>query len=228
MGDKNNIKNLFIVQEDVDKQDAESLAKRVLKYGRVTKDGIVVIDDRTLSKSDQLKLSLVIRYVGSRLDETINRKVRPIELTKTLGQRIEAVGAGLSKLASDGFAKKEGHGEYVVYPYKVGAFLDQIEKESSTDPSSQKTKTRGPKKGKTTQPLSGVGVHIQRLVDDGFFKTPRFISEVIDKLEEENVFRDGRVVDKTIRDTFVSNRRTLQRIRNPEKGKAKWKYVIRK
>lgn len=229
MGEKkDDIKNLFIVQDDVGTQGAEALAKRALRFGRVTKDGSVVIDDKGLSKGDQLKLALVIRYIGSSLDETILRKIRPTEMTRTLGQRIEAVGAGLSTLAATGFAKKEGRGEYSVFPYKIESFLDYLEKGRGDSEATPKTKARGAKRGKTTQPLSGVGVHIQQLIDDGFFEKPKFVSNVIEKLQEENVFRDGRVIDKTIRDTFVSNRRVLQRIRNDGAGKARWLYVVRK
>lgn len=229
MGD-NNIENLFIVKEGSAKANIEEQAKRVLPFGRITESGAVVIDNRSLTKVDQLKLCLVIRFIGNFFKDDIERQVRPIELTETLGQRYEAIGSTLSKLASEGFAKKDGHGKYSAFPYKIDGFLDYLEKISTPilsipKPKGSRKKTVRKSKGNT---LTGIGKHIQQLIDDGFFQTPRFISEVVQELKKENVYRDQKVIDKTIRDSFVSMRRTLQRIPNEDGGRSKWKYMIRK
>lgn len=231
-----NIEDLFIVKDGFGKQNAQTQAKRALPFGRITQEGAVVIDHRTLTKADQLKLCLVIRHIASSLAENITKEVRAVELTDVLGQRHEAIGAALSRLASEGFAKKEGHGRYSVFPYKIDAFLDYLESDSTRSSSGpRKTTRKAP--GKTAKKvarkskgnsLTGIGKHIQQLIDDDFFKSPRFISEVVEELKKENVFRDSRVIDKTVRDSFVSMRRTLQRVKNADGGKAKWKYVIRK
>lgn len=218
------IKSLFIVEDDFGNQNVEEQAKRILRFGRASKSGSVIIDDRSLSKGDQLKLCLVIRHIASSLsDGNITREFRPIELVDILGQRMEAIGSGLSKLASEGFAKKGGPGKYSVYPHKIAPFLDYLE---SLGADSENGRVRARKsKGNS---LTGIGRHIQQLINDRFFDTPRFISEVMDELKKEGVFRDSRVVDKTIRDSFVSMRRSLQRIPNQDGGRSKWKYTVRK
>lgn len=222
---EDDIKQLFIVEENVSGLNAEALARRTLPFGKIARDGSVIIDDRSLSKGDQQKLALVIRYVANLLDESIPRTIRPVDLTTTLGQRIEAIGAGLSGLLSDGFAKREGTGQYSVLPYRIDEFLQHLEQKRSAPTGEKKHKLTRRKK---SQPLSGIGTHIERLIGDGFFDAPRMMSEVVARLKQENVFRDERVVDKTVRDTFVSARRTLQRIPNDGPGLARWKYVVRK
>lgn len=224
------ISDQFIVKEDSSKDRAMGWAKRLIKFGRITKEGNVLIDDKSLSKGDQVKLALVIRYVGNCLNEEIQRKVRPTELVNVLGQRLEAIGSVLSGLVTQGFARKEGYGEYSAHQYKIDDFLKYLEEVSSNGPTSiahAQKRRRITRVGNKNKTLTGIGVHIQRLIDEGFFIKPRLMSEVSSRLEEENIFRDERVVDTTIRTTFVTRRRVLQRIRNTEGGKARWLYVVR-
>ena len=227
---KDDIKNKFIVDEDHNKERIEEVAGKTLRFGRVTKDGNIVIDDKGLTQDDILKLCLVIRYIAHGLDDSISQSVRPVELTKVLHERMESVGSRLSKLAKDGFAKKAGHGLYSVYPYKIEPFLSQLELVGEGQ--NEKTITKKRRKSGTStvrkvKELTGVGLDIQKLIDDGFFNTPWFVNEVDTELKKETKYHDPKVIDMTIRKTFVSNRRTLKRIPNTEGGKAKWKYVIR-
>ena len=223
---EDDIRNQFIIQEDVGRLNAESLARRALRFGRITKDGHVIIENQNLSKGDQLKLALLIRYIGNQLDESIRRSVRPSELTQTLGQRLEAIGSLLSKLAFEGFAKKEGPGEYSIFPYKIEVFLSHLESPEQNDSDSSHRKYARTRSSATR--TRGVGADIQRLIDEGFFEKPIFVSEVSQKLKAENFHHDDRVIDTTLRKTFVSSKRILKRIPNEGPGKAKWLYVIRK
>jgi len=228
---KDDLKNKFIVDESHVRQNTERFIEKALKYGRVSKGGDMIIDKAHLSQDNTLRLALVLRYLGHSLDETIPETVRPSELTKVMGERIESVGSRLSQLAKNGFVKKSGYGQYVVQPYKVEKFLDDLEAGEATDAPEQKR--GGKKKGrrasanKKSQPLAGIGNDIQGLIDEGYFKTPKFVTEVQGKLEEEVRYHDIRTIDTAIRKTFVASRKVLKRIPNPDKGKAKWKYVDR-
>lgn len=219
------IKNQFIVSDEYSNNNIEAQAQRTIPFGRITKDGTIIIDNRTLSKGDQLKLCLVIRYIASNFSEEISKEVRPVDLTGVLGQRVEAIGSLLSKLASEGFAKKISRGNYSIHAYKIDSFLDYLENIRTDDDKTSKKVRRSGTKGNA---LTGIGKYIQLLIDDGFFNTPKLISEVVAELKKENVFRDSKVVDKTVRDSFVSMRRSLQRVNNEDGGQANWKYVIRK
>ena len=218
------IEKLFIVESEYSIEDARAFAGRALKHGRVTKDGGVVIDSTNLSKNDQIKLCLVVRFIGHSFDETISACVRPVELENVLGQRVESVGALLSRLASSGFAKKAKRGEYSVHPYNIEQFLDEID---GVHTEKAKRKTHFKKINKKSKPFSGIGADIQNLIENDFFKNPKFISEVKERLEEENKFYDARVIDSTVRNTFVESKKTLKRIKNQDKSRAKWKYLER-
>lgn len=230
---KDALKNKFIVDETTTREDAEQLIKKALKYGRVSKSGDIIIDKVQLSQDNILRLALVLRFLAHGIDESITESVRPTELTKVMGERVESVGSRLSQLAKTGFAKKSGYGQYVVYSYKVNKFLDELESGTVEIEVSDK-KYPGKKKakrvatgGKQRVSSVGAGADIQALIEEDFFKTPKFIIEVQKKLEEEVKYHDIRAIDTTIRKTFVASRKTLKRIPNTEKGKAKWKYVNR-
>lgn len=222
---ENDIRNQFIVTDDQSSQNIEIQARRTLAFGRITKDGSIIIDDRSLSKGDQLKLCLVIRYIASNFSEEIGRDTRPSDLTNVLGQRVEAIGSLLSKLTSEGFTKKSSRGNYSIHAHKINHFLDYLERLNSPSNESSKKVRRSGTKGNA---LTGIGKYIQLLIEDGFFNEPRLISEVVFELKKENVIRNPKVIDKTIRDSFVSMRRSLQRIPNEDGGRSKWKYMIRK
>ncbi|MBP9669563.1 MAG: hypothetical protein KBE09_04725 [Candidatus Pacebacteria bacterium] len=225
---KDDIKSQFIVGDEVDQNSIHELAKRTLKYGRVTKGGNVVIDNTRLSKDDTLKLCLVIRFIANALDESISQSVRPVELTNALHERVESVGSRLSRLAKESFVRKTGYGQYSILPYKVEPFLDEMDGKEPVEPRAASVKRSASKSPRKAKELTGVGLDIQKLLDDDFFSTPRFVNEIDAELRKETRYHDPKVIDMTIRKTFVSNRRSLKRIPNTEGGKSKWKYVVRK
>ncbi len=222
------IKSQFIVGDEVDTNSIHRLAKKALKHGRVTKGGNVVVDNARLSKDDTLKLCLVIRYIANALDESISQSVRPVELTDALHERVESVGSRLSRLAKENFVRKTGYGQYSVFPYKVEPFLDEVDGKDPVEARKSSATRSASKSPRKVKELTGVGLDIQKLLDDDFFSTPRFINEIDSELRKETRYHDPKVIDMTIRKTFVSNRRSLKRIPNTEGGKSKWKYVVRK
>ena len=120
------IKDRFIVSEDVSEENLREFAERTLVHGRVTKGGTIVIDNKKLTPEDTLKLALVIKYIANQFDETNSASLRPKDATTILNERIESVGSRLSKLAKEGFAKKVAYGQYSVFPYKIRSFLDHF------------------------------------------------------------------------------------------------------
>lgn len=228
---KDELKRKFIVDESDIKQDTEKLIEKALKYGRVSKNGDIIVDKNKLSQDNTVKLALVLRFLAHGIDETIPESIRPTELTKVLGERVESVGSRLSQLAKYGFVKKSGYGQYIVHHYKVDKFLDELDSGAVVEDNNKKHPNKSSThrvSGKSNTLSSGkIGSDIQDLINSDFFKTPKFVSEVQKKLEEEVKYHDVRTIDTTIRKTFVVSRKTLKRIPNTEKGKAKWKYVNR-
>ncbi len=228
---KDDLTRQFIVDESDTRRNTQELIKKVLKFGKVSKTGDIIIEDRSLSKDNILKLALVVRFLAHSLDESIPESIRPSDLTKVMSERIEAVGSRLSVLVKSNFAKKDGYGKYVVHHYKIEKFLAELEYGNVADDPDKTDQNKRGRKIKISQkrgrPVYGVGADIQNLIDSGFFRTPKFVADVKKKLEEEVKFHDVRVIDTAIRKTFIINKKLLKRIPNTEKGKAKWKYVVR-
>lgn len=216
----NDIKKSFIVSEDHYKGNIEELAQKTIKHGKITENGNIIIENTSLSKDDLVKLCLVIRFIAHEFNEEMSAAVRPIDLVDILKERTESVGSRLSILAKKGFVKKEGRGVYVVHSYKINAFLDSLSTEQTIQ-----TRTKTSNTDRKLKKLTGVGQDIQELIDEGFLKHPKTVNEVEIELNRKTKYHQSRVIDATIRTVFVRSRKTLKRIPNETKGRAKWLYV---
>ncbi len=216
----------FIVSDDQDQRVTEELIKKAIKYGRISESGSVIIDT-DLSRDNKAKLSLALRFLGHSLNDTIPSTLRPIELSRILGERVEAAGSRLSELSRSGFAKRVGHGLYEIQVYKLEKLFDDLVSDRTSTPENFFTKSKIYSSNRKAKSLTGVGRDIEDLINDGFLKIPKTVSEIKRKLDEEIKFHDIRVIDTTIRKTFVSRRRTLKRIEMRGKGKSRWQYVNR-
>jgi hypothetical protein len=217
----NDIVNKFIVDEtQYTSEKVQKYAEKALKYARITKDGKILFENNNIASIDKLRISLAVRFIGHSFDHNIPDTLSANEAKSILSHESDdAIRARMSQLMKEGFAKKEGPGVLRIYPHKIETLFDNI----GTTPS----KSPNRKTGGTVKLLSGVGKDVQDLVSAKFFDTPKTVQEVKAKLEQEVKFHDIRVLDTTIRKTFVGNKKILKRIPNEGDGKAKWKYVVR-
>ena len=229
MKNDNDVKNLLIVDGDnYSRQTMEELAKRLIKYAKISKNGDIIILDSSLSPDDKLRIALVLRFIAHTFDDTILETITLKELANLLSERIEAVGSRLSKIIkNENFAKKTKKGVYVVQHFVIDKFLTALENKKDSVSGGGKRRARSGLKRKD-KAVTGVGKDIlELLINNNFFKTPKAIKEACKKLEEETKFHNPKIVDMTIRKTFVNSKRILKRIPNPNKGKTKWLYVNR-
>lgn len=229
MKNDNDIKNLLIVDGDnYSKQIVEEFAKRLIKYAKISKNGDIIILDSSLSPDDKLRIALVLRFIAHTFDEAIPETITLKELSNLLSERLEAVGSRLSQvMKKENFAKKVKKGVYIVQHFVIDKFLTDLENKEHSIGSGKKRTTKSGSKRKD-KAVTGVGKDIlELLVNNNFFKTPKTIKDACEKLKEETRFYNPKVVDMTIRKTFVNSKKILKRIPNPDKGKAKWLYVNR-
>ena len=220
------IKSLFIVDgSDYTKDKVQKFAEKAIKHGKLSKTGDILFENHNLLPEAKLKLALALRFIGHSFDNSIPESVTFDEFQKILpGESKEAVGARSSNLVSTGYAMREGRGVYVAYPHRIEPFLSEL------DNPERKSITRGKRKSSAARKpgtLSGIGKDIQALIDQKFFETPKTVIEVKKQLETDVKFHDVRVIDSTVRRTFVVNRKILKRIPAEGAGKARWKYVVR-
>lgn len=229
MKNDNDIKNLLIVDGDnYSKQKMEEFAKKLIKYAKISKSGDIIILDSSLSPDDKLRIALVLRFIAHTFDDTIPETITLKELANLLSERLEAVGSRLSQIMKkEDFAKKVKKGVYIVQHFAIDKLLTDLENKERSIGSGKKRTTKSGSKRKD-KAVTGVGKDIlELLINNNFFKTPKTIKEACEKLKEETRFHNPKVVDMTIRKTFVNSKKILKRIPNPDKGKAKWLYVNR-
>lgn len=236
MKNDNDIKNLLIVDGDnYSKQIMEELAGRLIKYAKISKNGDIIILDNSLSPDDKLRIALVLRFIAHTFDDTISETITLKELSNLLSERLEAVGSRLSQvMKKENFAKKVNKGVYIVQHFVIDKFLTDLENKEHSVGSGKKRVTKSGSKRKD-KAVTGVGKYIlDLLINQNFFNTPRTIKEVHEKLKEETKIYDERVIDATIRKTFVDAKKILRRINvrknpilNKNVGKARWVYVNR-
>jgi len=206
----------------------EEFVKKLIKYAKISKSGDIIILDSSLSPDDKLRIALVLRFIAHTFDDTISETITLKELSNLLSERLEAVGSRLSQIMKkENFAKKVNKGVYIVQHFVIDKFLTDLEnKERSIGSGKKRTAKSGAKR--KDKAVTGIGKDIlELLINNNFFKTPKTIKEACEKLKEETRFHNPKVVDMTIRKTFVNSKKILKRIPNPDKGKAKWLYVNR-
>lgn len=227
----NDIEKLLIVDEqDYSREQAKKIAMMIVKYAKISKKGDIIILDSSLSPDDKLRLSLVLRFTAHIFNKDIPETITLKELAIVLSERIEAVGSRLSILIKkENFAKKVKKGVYIVRYFMINRFLTGLENKEITYKMSKRNKNSKSNRKITNKAVTGIGKYIQDLlINNDFFKTPKTVNEVCKKLEQETKFYDPRVVDTTIRKTFVSSKKILRRLPAKDKGKSRWVYVNNK
>ena len=84
----------------------------------------------------------------------------------------------------------------------------------------------GTKKQNTSSKISHKGLvgGITLLIENGFFKKPKLVTEVQDELQKEGYFRPIQSTDTILRRDMVNRKKMLTRI----KINGVWQYVLRK
>lgn len=229
MKNDNDVKNLLIVDGDnYSKEVIKKITERLIKYGKISKKGDIIIIESSLSPDDKLRIALVLRFIAHTFDNDIPETITLKELANLLSERMEAVGSRLSKIMkNENFAKKITKGVYLVQYFVIDKFLTNLENKEYGNGGRKQRITKSGLKRKD-KVVTGVGKDIlELLINNDFFKTPKTIKEACEKLKQETKFHHPKVVDRTIRKTFVDSKRILKRIPNTDKGKTKWLYVNR-
>jgi len=122
-----NLRDKFIVNEEINQKQILSFIERSLSFCRVTKTGGVIIDEGKLTNLEKIKLSLVARFLANKLDPSISAEVNSEELSGYLMISKDQVVARLKNLKDERFATRTGKGVYAVNPFRIGEFLASVE-----------------------------------------------------------------------------------------------------
>ena len=122
----------FILNENMEHENLQTLISRALKFAKIDKNGHVVIAGRW-SIADKIMLTLTARYLGNHLqlklgaEPTILKEVATEDLSKMLGEKQSVVSARLKDLKDKKWAIAKDRGVFTVAPYSIDDFLTKLE-----------------------------------------------------------------------------------------------------
>jgi len=122
------LRNKFIIKEKIDEQTVAKYVERVLKFGKVSIDGSVIIERDDMTTKDQVGLALIMRFLASFLEKEIAADVHAKELSQSLGIPEDQVIARLADLRREKIAIRVEKGVYRANYLQIRKFLDYLEK----------------------------------------------------------------------------------------------------
>lgn len=120
------LKQKFIVDEDVIKKRLEPLITKAMNHCQIDKTGNVFISSSKLSGKQQIMLVLAARLIGSLLDENIMADVDVSELEKFTGLPSNQIRARGNEVLKAKFALSPRRGVFRAQAHKIESFLDEI------------------------------------------------------------------------------------------------------
>ena len=125
--DVEELKKKFIVDEGTyESERMKDDVDRLLKFCRVTSKGSVLITDARLTDKKKVALVIVARYIGNKLDKKIPEVVNGEEIAVYTKIDQLGVNARVKEVIDEGFASREGKGQYKTNPGRITDFLDGI------------------------------------------------------------------------------------------------------
>jgi hypothetical protein len=120
------LRERFIVADDVIKVRLEPIVAKALKHCLIDKTGQVHVSDKRLSGKQQVMLTIAARAIASQLDPTISANVTVGEIAKYTGLPENQVRARGKDFISAKLAESPQRGVFRAVFHKVEAFLDSI------------------------------------------------------------------------------------------------------
>jgi hypothetical protein len=120
------LRDKFIVDEDVLKARLESIIEKALKHCVVDRNGQVHVDSADLSARDRIMLVLAARAIASQLEAGIAAEVTVGEISKFTALPENQVRARGKELIKDKLVESTRPGVYAAIAFKVEKFLDSL------------------------------------------------------------------------------------------------------
>lgn len=131
--DKENVeeyrKQFFVDKKRLEKDEADTLMKKILLRGQVSHEGEPIIKESNKYKTkDLLKLQITLRYFANILNNDISKEVSLDEICKWNEFTIprNQIIARLKEITDDGFVSKEGN-NYSVKAFIIKTFLQHLD-----------------------------------------------------------------------------------------------------
>lgn len=120
------LKNKFIVDDDVLKGRLEIIVTKALKYCVIDKKGNVHFNDTKLKTRERMRLTLAARALAAQMDESISPEVSVDELVAITGLPRDQVRARAAELVKAKLVRSPSAGVYTAIPYRVEELIDSV------------------------------------------------------------------------------------------------------
>lgn len=121
------LRKKFIVEERIEEKRMAEHIERSLKFGKVSRDGSVIIEKRGLAEKDKVGLVLVMRYLANYLEKEIPSEVTVKEVSKFLSIPEKEANARLADLTKEKIAVRVKRGIYKINLGRIEDFLTYLE-----------------------------------------------------------------------------------------------------
>ncbi len=121
-----NLKEQFVVDDDVRSEKLERLIEKALPNCVVRKNGAVELRRCGLSAKQQVKLTISARLIASKLDNSIVGDVTIEQLAEYTGLPKDQVAARAKECLDERFAERSARGSYRARLHKVEEFLNGL------------------------------------------------------------------------------------------------------
>jgi len=172
-------KQLIVSEDDYQKEALPELIKKLLNYCKLSSSGEVYFLKTNLPHIKKIKLILVARFLGSKLEKKINPAVSVDEFQNFLSLDRPIIQARLSDLNRVNFFNRDENGNYIIKPYQIQNVFDEL---SHVDLGSNYAGVKKKKNSKSRR-VSRKGVPLKttiiKLIEDNWFSDFRTVSELI-------------------------------------------------
>lgn len=121
------LRKKFIIEERIEEKRMAEHIERSLKFGKVSRDGSVIIEKRGLAEKDKVGLVLVMRYLANYLEKEIPSEVTVKEVSKFLSIPEKEANARLADLTKEKIAVRVKRGIYKINLGRIEDFLTYLE-----------------------------------------------------------------------------------------------------
>jgi hypothetical protein len=126
------LREQFLVDDDVPNEKLEQLIQKALPYCIVRKNGSVELRRSDLSGKQQVKVTLTARFLASKLDESIVGDVTVEQLSEYTGLPKDQAAARAKECLDERFADRSSRGSYKARPLKIEEFLNTLKETKDT------------------------------------------------------------------------------------------------
>jgi hypothetical protein len=120
-------KKFFIDDEEYDTESIKHDLERLVRYGKISKQGKVLITAKDLTGKERVCFSIVARYIGSKLEKKISNVITTEEISSFTSIEKAVVNARAKELADEGLITRTEAGSYRANPSQIGDFLTSLE-----------------------------------------------------------------------------------------------------